>query len=188
MAQFGACYPCFCADGEEAGVVIGKLVAANLTVTLASGELWADDGLAEQLSEFANGSVAMETDDMVDDVASKIYGATVTEGEVIYSKDDTPPRGAFGYYQTLMRNGQKFYRGYFLPRVRAALGNDNAQTRGNNITFTTTQTTLTVMADDNGVWRRTKTFDTKAAAIAWVQGKCKVSAAEGATGATGATG
>lgn len=180
--------PCFCPDGADNGVVVGKLVAANLTVTLASGELWADDGLAEQLSEFANGSVALETDDMVDDVASVVYGAKVEEGEVLYNKDDTPPRGCFGYYQTLMRGGKKFYRGYFLPRVRAALGNDNAQTRGNNITFTTTQTTLTVMADDDGYWRRTKTFggeNAKSEAIAWVKKKCKI-AAEAASNEPGA--
>ena len=86
MANFGAKYPCFAPfKGVEptnalpkydAKVVVGKLVSANLTVNLASGELYVDDALTEQLSEFASGTIAMETDDMLDDVAAVVYGAT----------------------------------------------------------------------------------------------------------------
>ena len=93
MAEFGANYPCFCADSKEAGVVLGKLVSANLTVNLASGEIYADDGLAEQLSEFASGTIAMETDDMTDDNAAEVYGCTVSEKVVTYNKGDSAPRG-----------------------------------------------------------------------------------------------
>lgn len=56
MAEFGAKYPCFKPNGASHGFVLGKLAAANLTVNLASGELYADDSLAEQLSEFSSGS------------------------------------------------------------------------------------------------------------------------------------
>ena len=59
MAEFGAKYPCFKPNGAASGIVLGKLAAANLTVNLASGELYADDSLAEQLSEFSSGSLAM---------------------------------------------------------------------------------------------------------------------------------
>lgn len=176
MAEFGAKYPCFKSNSSNAGVVIGKLVAANLTVNLASGELYADDTLAEQLSEFSSGSIAMETDDMTDENASEIYGATVSEGLVTYNQGDTPPLGKFAYYKVLMRNGVRKYKGYYYPKVRAALGNDNAQTRGSSITFQTTQTTFTVFADDAGVWRQTKEFDTEAAAKTWVQTQCSIAA------------
>ena len=75
MAGYGAKYPCFAPIATEpegslptygAGAYIGKLNLANLTVTLASGEAWGDDELAEQISEFASGSLAMETLDMED--------------------------------------------------------------------------------------------------------------------------
>lgn len=174
MAEFGANHPCFKREGQTAGVVLGKLVSANLTVNLASGELYADDNLAEQLSEFASGTIAMETDDLTDDNASEVYGCTVSEGLVTYNKDDTPPRGCLGYYKVLMRQGVKYYKGFFYPRVRAALGNDNAQTRGSSITFQTTSTSFTVFADDSGDWRETKTFTTAAQATAWIHGKCGI--------------
>lgn len=187
MAEFGANYPCFKADSAEAGVVLGKLVAANLTVTLASGELYADDSLAEQASEFASGSIAMETDDLTDDNAEEIYGCTVTDGVVIYNKDDNAPRGALGYYKVLMRSGVKYYKGYFYPQVRAAIGNDNAQTRGSSITFNTTNTTFTVFADNNGDWRKTKTCETVADVKTWLNGLLAIAAGGSSAGDGGGT-
>ena len=59
MAKFGAKHPCFAKKAGqvagqlptyEAGVVLGKLVSANVTVTNASGELFADDAKVEQMS------------------------------------------------------------------------------------------------------------------------------------------
>jgi hypothetical protein len=184
MADFGANHPCFKPDGAPAGVILGKLVQANLTVNLASGELYADDGLAEQLSEFASGttnfawfaqnSLAMQTYDLTDANASILYGASVSDGIVTYNKNDTAPRGCLSYYKVLMRNGVKFFKAYFYPRVRAALGNDNAQTRSGSITFTPTDTTFTVFADDAGDWREVKTFDDATSASAWAEGRAAV--------------
>ena len=39
MAKFGANYPCFKGKKKETAGIIGKLVSANLTVNMASGEL-----------------------------------------------------------------------------------------------------------------------------------------------------
>lgn len=181
MAGFGANYPCFKPEDKTEGVVLGKLVSANLTVNLASGELYADDALAEQLSEFSSGSIAMETDDITDENAGVVYGCTVKEKLVTYNKNDTAPRGCLGYYKVLMRSGKKYFKAYFYPLVRASLGNDNAQTRGNNITFTTTSTTFTVFADDKGDWRLTETFDTAAAAKEWINEKCGIGTAAAQT-------
>ena len=174
MAEFGANYPCFKADGGASGMVIGKLVSANLTVNMASGELYADDALAEQLSEFSSGSIAMETDDLTDDNAKVIYGCNVSENIATYNIGDTAPRGCLAYYKVLMRNGTKKYKAYYYPRVRAALGNDNAQTRGNSISFNTTTTSFTVFADDNGDWRKTNTFETSEDAKTWINTQCGI--------------
>ena len=174
MAEFGAKYPCFKRVDADHGIVLGKLVAANLTVNLASGELYADDALDEQLSEFASGSLAMETNDLTDDNAAELYGCDVTDGNVTYNVGDTAPSGALAYYKSLMRNKAKYYKVIYHPSVRAALGNDNAQTKGSSITFATTATTFTVMADDNGDWRKTKTFDNEAAARAYIDNLCGI--------------
>lgn len=175
MAKIGACYPCFKAEEAQTGVVLGKLVSANLTINNASGELPADDTIAEKLTEFASGSIAMETDDMLDEVTQVIYGCKAEEGLVTYNITDNPPRGCLGYYKSLLRNGKKAYQGYFYPLVQASIGNDNAQTKGTSITFATTSTTFTVFADDEGVWRKTKTFENADEAKAWINEMCSIS-------------
>lgn len=172
MAAFGANYPCFKPEGETAGVVLGKLVSANLTVNLATGELFADDALAEHISEFSSGSLAMQTDDLEDDKAAKVYGCKVAEKKVTYNIGDTAPYGGLGYYKALSRGGKKYFKGIYHPRVRAALGNDNAQTKGSSITFQAENINFTVLPDGTGNWRITETFDTPAAAQAWVQQQC----------------
>ena len=185
MAKFGAKYPCFAPIATEpagalptygTGAAIGKLVAANLTVTMATGELYADDEIDEQISEFASASLALETNDMTDAVAASVYGASVTDNEVLYNKGDSAPYGGLAYYKVLMRAGVKYYQGYFYPKARAVPGNDNAQTRTNSITFSTTSTTFAVFAPNSGDWRITKTFADEASAIAWVKSKTGIAA------------
>ena len=182
MASFGAKYIRFNKIKEEpdgklpiyekgGAVTLGRLVKADLTVNLASGKLYADDELAESVDEFSSGSLAAETDDMEDDVASTVYGCTVTDGEVHFKRGDSPPMGGLAYYKVLMRKGVKFFKGFFYPRVKAALGNDTAQTKGDSITFGTNSTTFTIFGSNSDDWRIWKTFKTEDEAKAWVDEK-----------------
>ncbi len=183
MASFGAKYPYFCPVAEEPEgalptykgdpVRIGRLIKADLTVTLASGKLFADDELAENVDEFVSGSIAVEIDDMEDEVASMVYGAEVKEKTVHYNVKDDPPVGGFGYVKKLMRRKKTLYKGYFYPLVKAALGNDTAQTKTDSITFGTNATTFTVFACENGDWRLTEELATEAEAAAWLKAQFK---------------
>lgn len=178
MASFGALKPYFRKVKEEPegklptyegdAVRIGRLVKADLTVNLASGKLYADDALTESVDEFSNGSIAMETDDMEDPVAAVVYGADVQDKVVRYNVQDDPPAGGLGYVKKLMRRKKVLYKGYFYPLVKAALGNDTAQTKTDSVTFGTTSTTFTVFACESGDWRFTEETKTLAEAVAWV--------------------
>lgn len=188
MASFGAKYPNFAPfSGAEptaalptygTKVLLGKLVSANLTVNLASGEQYADDELAEQVSEFISGTLALETNDMTDEVAAEVYGATLDKesDELTYKGSDAIPLGGLAYYKVLMRDGVRMYKGYFYPKVRAALGNDAAQTKSSSITFGSTSTTFTIFEPNVGGWRITKEFTTETEAKTWVDTKLTASA------------
>jgi len=180
MASFGAKYPYFNPVAEEPEgklpvykdqepVRVGRLVKADLTVNLASGKLFADDGLAESVEEFSSGSIAMETDDMEDPVAGVVYGCTVEGKMVRYNVGDDPPAGGLAYFKKLMRRKKVLYKGYFYPLVKAALGNDTAQTKTDSITFGTNNTTFTVFACETGDWRFTEEFKTEPEAIDWIK-------------------
>lgn len=181
MASFGAKYPHFSKIKEEpegslpvyegSPLRIGRLVKADLSVTMASGKLYADDVLAESVEEFVNGSITMETDDMTDEVASEVYGAEVKDKEVHYTSSDSAPVGGLAYYKVLKRRGKLVFKGYYYPRVVATLGNDTAQTKADSLTFGTTNTTFTVFPCENGDWRITSEFPDEKAVQKWVKDK-----------------
>ena len=158
------------------------MVKADLSIELASGKLYADDELAESVDEFVSGSVAMETDDMTDDNAAVVYGATVEDGTVHYNVADDPPEGGYGYLKKLMRNRKVLYKVYFYPLVKAVLGNDSAATKSNSITFGTTTTTLTIFACETGEWRGTHEAATEDKALAWLKAQFGAAAPGGTLG------
>ncbi len=189
MAAFGAKFICFAPFAEQetengmptysGGTAIGKLAAANLTVNLASGELWADDNIAEEVSEFASGAIAVELDDLSQANYALIYGATAAGENIKDAKADTIPFGGIGYYKTLMRKGVKYYKTFFYPKAKAVIGADNAATRAASITFQTTPITFNIYAPlyAAGQWRETEVFSDEASAVAWVKSKLNITTA-----------
>jgi len=193
MAAFGARYFKFSRiKSEEPGklpaydpdqsITLG-LVKADLTVTYASGDLYADDKMQEKIDEFVSAAIAAETDELKDEDAVILYGSTLNEQkEKVDNSADSAPAGGLGYYKSLMKNRKKFYRGYYYPKVVASIGNDNAATKSSSITFSTTPITITVMEPDTGDWRYTKEFPTAAEVRAWVDAKLGEASAGGNTG------
>jgi len=190
MAQFGAKRPKFAPVATtpenalptynfESAVTVGKLVKADLSVTNASGELYADDALAEKVDMFASGTLALETDDKTDEVHAALHGATkdTTSSEVTDKDTDVAPRGGLTYYKVIIRNGVRYFKGVFLPLVNAILGNDSAATKGSSITFGTSATSFNVFRCNSGAWRVQKEFTDEADCIAWCDEKLGKTAA-----------
>lgn len=186
MAKFGAKYPAYAPFATEnaaalptygVGGALGKLIAANLTISTATGELYADDAIAEKVTRFTSGTLVMETDDMTDAIASVIYGATLTGNTLINNTSDEAPFVGIGYYEELKRAGVIYFRATYLPKARAEITGSNAQTRGSSITFNTTSTTFTVYEPNTGDWRYMETFSDEASALAWVKSKLGIATA-----------
>ena len=131
MAQFGAKRPIFAPTKTtpdnalptydyEHVVTVGKLVKADLTVTNASGELYADDALAEKVDMFASGSLALETDDKTDEVHAAIHGATkdTQSSEVTDSDGDVALAVAFAITRSLSATEYAISRACFIRSSR----------------------------------------------------------------------
>lgn len=164
---------------DEKITTIGELIAANLTINYASGELYSNDALNIKVDEFSSGTIAMENDGLDSEVHEALFGATVDEnGEVVHSAEDVAPCGGLGYY-TRMRDkaGKAYFEGHFYPKVQATLGGANASTKGNSVAFTTANVTFTVMRCESGEFWVHQVLDTEAAAKAWVDKQLTSSAA-----------
>lgn len=183
MAGFGARYICFAPFGEsepadalpEYGTAInfGRLVKSELTVTMASGKIYGDDVLDESVDEFISAALTVETTDLSLEHEAVIFGSTLdsTKKELVDSTEDTIPYGGITYIKVLMRKGQKIYRAFYLPKVKASFYTDSANTKTDSITMASTPLNFTVFEPNVGNWRYRQEFDTFSAAKAWCNGK-----------------
>lgn len=183
MAKIGLAAPCWAPINVEsttalptytAGFALGKAVKADLTIEYAEGKMYADNQLVEDVSEFASGSISLETDNLTLANMGTIYGAAIVDDELGNGADDTPPFGGFAYYQILQVAGVKKYRAFFYPKVKAKMGDETASTKANSFELGATPVTLTVYKPSFGKWRYVKEFTTEAAALAYVQAKLSV--------------
>ena len=165
------------------GFVIGKAVKADLTINTIEGSLYADDALAEYASQFQNGSISAEVDEISDNNKvtmfgyKKVTGSGGTSGIKKGAKNETV-HGGFGYYKTKVVNGTNFYRAtWFFDTVFHETGESN-ETKGENITFSTTAfegTILPVFGLGDDDWVEETMFSTEAEAISWLHTRAGIS-------------
>ena len=153
------------------GIELGKAVSANLTVTNAEAELYANDMLAEYVREFVSAELTMEVDNISLQNQATLYGASYADGELSVGAEDTAPYGGIGGYQVLMVNGVRKYRAYFFPKAKASMPDWTATTKGQSISFGTQPMNLRIAAPKYGKWYLIKEFDNESAAKAWVDAK-----------------
>lgn len=155
----------------EAGKIIGKMVSLNATIKNAEGELYADDKLAEYLSEFDSGDLSMETDNIGLEDQADLYGATYTEETktLAMKPNDTPPYGQFAGYRVLMINGAKTFRAFRYVKVRCQIPDVTDNTRGNSISFGTQPIKGKIMAPNFGAWYEEIDCESDAAALTQVK-------------------
>ena len=183
MASMGLKYMAWADMSEEtpsavptynAGRVLGKTVSVNVSVSNAEGELYADDVLAEYVSEFASGDLTAEVNNISMENQAKLYGATYANDEFTLSPTDNAPHGGVGGYQGVIVGGVRKYRAWFYPKVRASLPDWEGSTKGSSISFGTQPIKMKIMAPTYGPWYYVKEFASEAAAKAYIDTKLGV--------------
>ena len=114
---------------------LAKAMSAELSVELAEATLYADDGAAEIIKEFKNGTLSLGIDDIGIAIASDLTGASIDENKVfISSNEDGGDPVAIGF-RAKKANGK--YRYFWLYRVKFGIPATNLTTKGDSITFST---------------------------------------------------
>jgi len=101
-----------------------------------------------------------------------LLGHTVdtTSQAMIRNVNDIAPYVGFGRIVVKMINNVKKYKVEFLYKVKFAEPSQEDQTKGETVEFATTTLEGTVATLANGKWSETKTFDTKAEALTYLEG------------------
>lgn len=133
-------------------VQLAKAMNADLSVELAEATLYADDGAAEIVKEFKNGTLSLGVDDVGASVASDLTGATIdANGVVVSTSEDGGDTVAVGF-RAKKSNGK--YKYYWLYRVKFGIPATNLATKGDSITFSTPTIEGTILrrnkVDGNG--------------------------------------
>ena len=133
-------------------VQLAKAMNVDLSVELAEATLYADDGAAEIVKEFKNGTLSLGVDDVGASVASDLTGATIdANGVVVSTSEDGGDPVAVGF-RAKKSNGK--YKYYWLYRVKFGIPATNLATKGDSITFSTPTIEGTILrrnkVDGNG--------------------------------------
>lgn len=148
-----------------------KAVSCSVEITNNEAKLYADDTIAESDSSFQSGTVKIGIDDEDTQTMADLLGHTVDEsGEMVRNANDAAPYVGLGRVVVKMVNGVYRYKVEFLYKVKFAEPSQEDNTKGESLEFTTGELEGTVSALENGDWSKTKTFETKAEAITYLEG------------------
>ena len=125
-------------NGEEiygTPTQLAKAISAEFSVELAEATLYADDGAAEIVKEFKNGTISLGVDDIGSTTAAALTGVTVDKNNVVVSNSEDGGDPVAVGFRAKKSNGK--YKYYWLYRVKFGIPATNLATKGDSITFST---------------------------------------------------
>lgn len=149
-----------------------RAISCNVEIENNDAVLYADDVVAESDTSFQSGTATIGIDDEDQATMADMLGHSIdTEtGEMIRSANDVAPYVGFGRIIVKMINNVRKYKVEFLYKVKFGEPSQEDNTKGENLEFATSELEGIVSALANGKWSITKTFDTQADAVAYLEG------------------
>ena len=116
-------------------VRLAKAISAELSVNTDSQTLWADDGADVVINEFTNGTLTLNINDLGNDKAAALLGASIDANGVLLSGgEDKPAAVAIGFQSRSASGGDRFF---WLFRVVFAVPSQTVNTKGESVEFST---------------------------------------------------
>ena len=141
---------------------LAKAVQLQANVNAPTVKLYADDGVAESVAEFIEGTGTITVDELEDDAAADLYSATAlsTSNDIVNKATDVCAYVRLGFVIRRIKNGTESYRGIVLARAQFNIPSDTWDTKGENITLGTSQLPFSFYRDIKGVWRKMSEWKT----------------------------
>lgn len=183
MAKIGVKHPVYAKysltgniETYSDGTSLGKAIKIDYNPNPTDVTLYADDDIAEEAHEFVEGDISLDTSDISDENYATLMGHTVNQnGEIVAKDTDNPIPVGFGFYARKIVGGVNRWRAIFFPKIVFTEPQDTMDTKGKEIAFGTHTLPGKLRKNKDGEWKLEKTFDTEAAALAWVNGKVGIS-------------
>lgn len=141
-------------DGSEqygTPVRMAKAISAELAVEVAEAILYADDGADEVVKEFVSGEITLNVNDLLPADLAALLGQKQDDDNVVYASDtDEAPYFAIGFRA---KKTGGMYKYIWLYKVKFAIPDENYQTKGDSIEFTTPEIVGQFIKRDDGLWK-----------------------------------
>lgn len=148
-----------------------KAISCTVDITNNEAVLYADDFVAETDNSFQSGTVTIGIDDEDTQTMADLLGHEIDKsGEMVRNSLDVAPYIGLGRVIVKMVGGVYKYKVEFLYKVRFGEPSQENETKGESLEFSTSELEGTIACLANGDWSKTKTFDTKAEAITYLEG------------------
>lgn len=151
---------------------LGKAISCNVEIESNDASLYADDTLVETDTSFQKGTVTIGIDEEDITTMAALLGHTVSSSSpyiMTRKSSDIAPYVGLGRIVTKMINGAYKYKVEFLYKVKFSEPQAENNTRGESTEFGTYELEGTIAALSDGSWSITQQFDTKAAALTYLE-------------------
>ena len=178
MSKIGIEYAVFAPATQAAGSItysegfyVGPIAVYNSTVSIASGKDYGDDHVVATVNDVTGGTITIEFNHENDDIRTKLLGHTkdTQSAEVSYKGSDVAPYLGTGFVGKSREGNQNVYRAKWYALVQFKEPNDDNSTKGENVTFGHVSVEGDIIIPEGDLeWKKEKSFDTLAAAKAWL--------------------
>ena len=174
-------------DGSEptygAGRVIQEAIEATITYNAdTTNGLYGDDVLVDMDDGITGYTVSFNPTGLKDADRAAILGEEVTTGSVYEITDAGSPWGGFGYFRVMRdENRTRYYEAWWCRKIKFREPSQTTRTKEGSVQWRTptlegTGAGLIVDGGEKIKYIKHKTFETAAAAKAWLDGLANVSA------------
>lgn len=167
----------------DPGMIMGEPIEANVTISRSDNPLYAGDREVENENGITGISTELNVDDLSDEVRAYMLGDMVVSGtgnaSVYRETDDPAPYVGYGYIRVKKKAGVRSYKAFWNHKAQFSYNSESTRTKGETVEWQTPTVVgrgQGVFLDDTGkiAWRDRQTFETEAAAAAWLDGKAGI--------------
>jgi len=156
----------------QPGFRLNRAIAASLKINTLSTDLTSDDQTVDSDPEFLSGELSLSPDDFTDWQQALMLGHTYSEADGLSCNvDDQSPECGAGFISVQKVRGKVTYRPVWFPRIVFREPDEDYKTRAKDVEFGYFTLSGVIMLTTAGKWQDKHTFDTEAAALAWLNNK-----------------
>lgn len=151
------------------GFQYSHAVSMSVTPNYSEASLHGDDMQVEYEKSFNNATISLGTTSTPIQAADTMFGHEVNGNRIIYKATDEPNYVGLGVIAPEKVDGENKYVAMIIISAKFADSADTLTTKGESLTFGTPTIEGSAVADDEGNWKITETFNSEADALAYIK-------------------